>query len=65
MDIKSVIKNYNAYSGEWLMTFIKNNPMMTEEKISLVSAIKFCKEYFSKLQPEYIWVPIGLDEILA
>lgn len=64
MDIKSVIKNYNAYSGEWLMTFIKNNPMMTEEKISLVSAIKFCKEYFSKLQPEYIWVPIGLDEIL-
>lgn len=64
MDIKKVIKNYNAYSGAWLMTYIKNNESMKKEKISLVSAIRFCLQYFSKISPEYIWVPLGLDEIL-
>ncbi len=64
MDIKGVIKNYNAYSGEWLMTFVKNNLLMVDEKISLVSAIRFCREYFTCLMPEYTWVPLGLDEIL-
>ncbi len=64
MDIKGVIKNYNAYSGEWLMSFVKNNLIMIDEKISLVSAIRFCRVYFACLMPEYIWIPLALDEIL-
>lgn len=62
MDIKRVICNFNAYSGEWLMHFI--NQKQLEEKISLVAAIEFCRQYFKKTYPEYIWVPIALDEIL-
>lgn len=64
MDIKGVIRNYNAYSGEWLMTFVKNNVLMIDEKISLVSAIRFCRVYFAHVMPEYTWVPLALDEIL-
>ena len=60
--IKSIIKNFNAYSGEWLMNFINNKQI--EEKVSLVSAIGFCKDYFSIIYPEYTWIPIALDEVL-
>jgi len=62
MDIKRVICDFNAYSGEWLMHFI--NQKQLEEKVSLVAAIDFCRQYFSEIYPEYIWVPIALDEIL-
>ena len=62
LDIKTVIKNFNAYSGEWLMNFINNKQI--EEKVSLVSAIDFCRHYFTKAYPGYTWVPIALDEVL-
>ncbi len=62
MDIKRVICNFNAYSGEWLMHFI--NQKQLEEKVSLVAAIDFCRAYFEKTYEDYVWVPIALDEIL-
>lgn len=62
MDIKRVICDFNAYSGEWLMHFI--NQKQLEEKISLVAAINFCRDYFEKIYTDYTWVPIALDEIL-
>ncbi len=62
MDIKRVICDFNAYSGEWLMHFI--NQKQLEEKVSLVAAIDFCRCYFSENYSEYVWVPIALDEIL-
>lgn len=62
MDIKRIICDFNAYSGEWLMHFIKQKQL--EEKVSLVAAIDFCRQYFSEVYPEYVWVPIALDEIL-
>lgn len=62
MDIKRVICDFNAYSGEWLMHFI--NQKQLEEKVSLVAAINFCRTYFEKTYTDYTWVPIALDEIL-
>ena len=62
MNVKRIICDFNAYSGEWLMNFI--NQKQLEEKVSLVSAINFCREYFSKIYPEYTWIPVALDEIL-
>ncbi len=62
IDVRGVIKNFNAYSGEWLMNFINNKQI--EEKISLVSAIGFCREYFTQIYPEYTWIPVALDEVL-
>lgn len=62
MDVKHVICDFNAYSGEWLMSFI--NQKQLEEKVSLVAAIDFCRAYFERAYSEYIWVPIALDEIL-
>lgn len=62
MDIKRVICDFNAYSGEWLMHFI--NQKQLEEKVSLVAAINFCRAYFDKEYKDYTWVPIALDEIL-
>lgn len=60
--IKRIIKNFNAYSGEWLMNFINGNQI--DEKISLISAITFCRKYFTLMYPDYVWVPIALDEVL-
>lgn len=62
MDIKRVICDFNTYSGEWLMHFI--NQKQLEEKVSLVAAIDFCREYFNRNYSDYVWVPIALDEIL-
>lgn len=62
MDVKRVICDFNAYSGEWLMHFI--NQKQLEEKVSLVAAIDFCRACFERTYSEYIWVPIALDEIL-
>lgn len=62
MNIERVICDFNAYSGEWLMNFI--NQKQLEEKVSLVSAINFCREYFAQEYSEYVWVPVALDEIL-
>lgn len=62
MNIYGVIKNFNAYSGEWLMNFVNNKQV--EEKVSLVSAISFCRKYFTKIYPEYQWIPVALDEVL-
>lgn len=62
LDIKRIIKNFNAFSGEWLMNFINNNQI--DEKISLVSAIAFCRKYFELIYSEYVWVPVALDEVL-
>ncbi len=62
MNIKRVISDFNAYSGEWLMHFI--NQKQLEEKVSLVSAINFCRKYFADVYEDYVWVPVALDEIL-
>ena len=62
MNIERVICDFNAYSGEWLMNFI--NQKQLEEKVSLVSAINFCREYFAQEYCDYVWVPVALDEIL-
>jgi DNA phosphorothioation-dependent restriction protein DptH len=62
INVKRIIKNFNAYSGEWLMNFINNKQV--EEKVSLVSAIGFCINYFNNVYPEYTWVPVALDEVL-
>ena len=62
MNIERVICDFNAYSGEWLMNFI--NQKQLEEKVSLVSAINFCREYFAQEYSDYVWVPVALDEIL-
>lgn len=62
MDIKRIICDFNAYSGEWLMHFI--NQKQLEEKVSLVAAINFCRSYFEKEYGDYVWVPVALDEIL-
>lgn len=62
MDVKNIIRNFNTYSGEWLMNFINNKQV--EEKVSLVSAIAFCRKYFANIYPEYIWIPVALDEVL-
>lgn len=62
MDVKRIICDFNAYSGEWLMNFI--NQKQLEEKVSLVSAINFCREYFNRIYTDYTWIPVALDEIL-
>ena len=62
MNIERVICDFNAYSGEWLMNFI--NQKQLEEKVSLVSAINFCRVYFAQEYSDYVWVPVALDEIL-
>ncbi|MGL5751832.1 MAG: hypothetical protein ACRCXT_14955 [Paraclostridium sp.] len=59
-----VIKTFNSFNGEWLLRIIgsQRNPNLEKEKISIISAIKNLLVYLEL--PNFIWVPISLEEIL-
>ena len=57
-----IIKQYNTFSGEWLMSYINNK--LIDEKISLVSSTLLCRQVFTERYQDYTWIPLALDEIL-
>lgn len=59
-----VIKTFNSFNGEWILRMIgsQKNPNLEKEKISIISAIKNLLVYLEL--PNFIWIPISLEEIL-
>lgn len=65
----NIIKAFNAINGSWLLKLVateKNkgdlDSTFSREKMSILSAIKVCKEYFK--DDDVVWVPISLEELL-
>lgn len=62
IDTSKLINIFNSINGDWLLRLIGNNTQFPREKISILSAVKFCLAYF--YHPDIIWVPLSLEEIL-
>lgn len=58
----NIINMFNAINGDWLLRLLSVKSHMPKEKISILSAIKLALTIFK--DPNIIWVPISLEEIL-
>lgn len=61
-DIKNIINSFSAVNGEWLLKMLSADEKYTREKISIVSSLKHMLAYLDN--PDYLWIPISLEEIL-
>ncbi|GGD08358.1 DNA phosphorothioation-dependent restriction protein DptH [Pontibacillus salipaludis] len=60
--VERTISAFNTINGEWLLKIIGNRGYYTEEKLSIIAAIKTALAYFD--HKNILWVPISLEEVL-
>ncbi|GGC76586.1 hypothetical protein GCM10007216_03940 [Thalassobacillus devorans] len=60
--VERTISYFNTINGEWLLKIIGNRGYFTEEKLSIIAAIKASLAYFN--HSDILWVPISLEEVL-
>lgn len=60
--LNEIINNFNAVNGEWLLNMVNADTNFIKEKISLLASVKFLMAYFDN--PNYLWIPISLEEVL-
>ena len=61
-DMKDVISLFNGINGEWLLRIVSDYSVISREKLSIISALKYSLALLD--HPEIIWIPISMDEIL-
>lgn len=57
-----VIKIFNSINGEWLLRLISSSGFYDREKLSIVSAIKYCLAILD--HEDIVWIPLSMEEIL-
>ena len=60
--LDEIIKLFNSINGEWLLKIISTYGHSDREKISIISAIKYCHAIL--YNKDIIWIPISMEEIL-
>ncbi|WP_170061575.1 DNA phosphorothioation-dependent restriction protein DptH [Terribacillus saccharophilus] len=60
--IKRTISAFNTLNGEWLLRIIGSRGHFTEEKLSIIAAVKTALAYFN--HDHILWVPVSLEEVL-
>lgn len=60
--ISNIIKIFNCINGKWLLQLIYKNMDFCREKLSIISAMKYCLAILN--HEDIIWIPISLAEIL-
>ncbi len=61
-NIDQAIQAFNTFNGEWLLRAVQGRGQDKREKMSIVSAIKKMLLFFDR--PNFIWVPISMEEIV-
>lgn len=62
-ELNDVIKIFNAINGEWLLRIISNSEIHYDrEKLSIISAIKYCLAILD--HEDIVWIPVSMEEIL-
>lgn len=61
-NIEHAIQAFNTFNGEWLLRAVQGRGQDKREKMSIVSAIKKMLLFFDR--PNYLWVPISMEEIV-
>lgn len=67
--INEIISLFNAINGGWMLRLLSTKKLtgaadsnFSREKMSILSAIKFCMAYYS--HSDIVWIPISLEEML-
>lgn len=60
--VERTISAFNTINGEWLLKILGNRGYFTEEKLSIIAAIKASLAYFN--HERILWVPVSLEEVL-
>ena len=60
-ELFEIIRIFNSINGEWLLNIL-SNPNDNGEKLSIISAIKFCLAILD--HSEITWIPISMAEII-
>lgn len=58
------IMAFNTFNGEWLLRAVQGKNHDSEEKISVVAAIKYMLVYLKEKEPNTLWVPISMEEVV-
>lgn len=62
-ELNDVIKIFNVINGEWLLRIISNSETYYDsEKLSIISAIKYCLAILD--HEDIVWIPVSMEEIL-
>ncbi|ADC46175.1 dnd system-associated protein 2 [Methanobrevibacter ruminantium M1] len=61
-ELYDVIKMFNSINGEWLLRVISNSGHYDREKLSIISAIKYCLSILD--HKDIVWIPVSMEEIL-
>ena len=62
-ELNDVIKIFNVINGEWLLRIISNSETYYDrEKLSIISAIKYCLAILD--HKDIVWIPVSMEEIL-
>ena len=57
-----IIRLFNSINGEWLLRIISNSGHYDKEKLSIISAIKYCLAILN--HEDIIWIPVSMEEVL-
>ena len=61
-NIETVIKMFNAINGEWLLRIMNSLEKYKNEKLSIISGIKYGLSILD--HKEIVWIPVSMEEIL-
>lgn len=62
--IIQTIMAFNTFNGEWLLRAVQGKNHDSEEKVSVVAAIKYMLVYLKEKEPSTLWVPISMEEVV-
>ncbi|MGE7772310.1 DNA phosphorothioation-dependent restriction protein DptH [Viridibacillus arvi] len=62
-NITQVIKAFNTFNGEWLLRAVQDIGYDRREKMSVVAAIKYMLIELRR-EPNILWIPISMEEIV-
>jgi len=61
-DKENIIKQFNAFNGEWLIKMISENEKIKKERVSIISAYKYMTALLA--DENTTWVPLSVAEMI-
>lgn len=61
-DKENIIKQFNAFNGEWLIKMISENDKIKKERVSIISTYKYITALLAEVNTT--WVPLSVAEMI-
>ncbi|WP_373035577.1 DNA phosphorothioation-dependent restriction protein DptH [Sulfurimonas sp.] len=62
IDKENIIKQFNAFNGEWLIKMISENEKIKKERVSIISTYKYMAALLT--EENTTWVPLSVAEMI-